>query len=269
MLGDSALRDFDFTVLHTHNYWEVLVIADGECTHYYNGKQYPLTKNEFVLIKPSDVHRFVKKEGAKFSHLNFIMRDEAVKAYCDYLSPSLYDELLNSELLSGIFGISQIEQIVKYNDNISISLNKPEQNHFYVKAFVSFVIEFLVRTYRINDNTSMEWLNKLLVTLYSPAYLDKFPRDVTASLGFSHQYVLRVFKKATGKKLIDYMNEIKLNQAGDFLLYHDLSTLEIANKLGFYSLSHFNHLFKKYYGVSPRQYVKQMKEKSTDMNSEK
>lgn len=258
MIGDSAWRDFDFTILHTHDYWEALFIKEGECTHYYNGKRLMMTKNDLMLIRPADKHFFVKTTE-NFSHINFIVRDFVIKDYCDYLSPTLYDELISADSIMMPLGMHDAEKVMKYNNNISFTTEDSEKNHFYTKAFVSFLIETLKSSTRLTDNTPYEWLNKFIISLYHPRNLDKFPNDVTAETGFSHQYVLRVFKKTTGKTLVNYMNEIKLNRACDLLLYHDLSTLEISNRLGFSSLSHFNHLFKKHYGISPKQYVKAVK----------
>ncbi len=255
MLGDSAWRDFDFTILHTHEYWEVLFIKEGDCDHYYNDKKMTMTKNDLMLIRPSDKHYFVKTTK-HFSHINFIVRDSVIKEYCDYLSPTLYVELLSARSLPATLGMHDAEKVMKYNNNISFTVEDSEKNHFYTRAFASYIVELIKSSTCLSDNSPYEWLNKFIVSLYHPKNLDKFPKDVTAETGFSHQYVLRIFKKFTGKTLIDYMNEIKLNRACDLLLYHDLSTLEIANRLGFCSLSHFNHLFKDRYGISPKQYVK-------------
>lgn len=255
MLGDSAWRSFDFTILHTHDYWEALFIKEGECTHYYNGKVLKMSKNDLMIIRPSDKHYFVKTVG-NFSHINFTVRDCVVKEYCDYLSPALYDELLQSDSIMLSLGMHDAEKVMKYNNNISFTVEDAEKNHFYTKAFVAFLIETLESSTRFSDNTPYEWLNRFIVSLYHPKNLDKFPNELTAETGFSHQYVLRVFKKATGKTLIDFMNEIKLNRACDLLLYHDVSTLEISSSLGFSSLSHFNHIFKRHYGMSPKQYAK-------------
>ena len=42
--------------------------------------------------------------------------------------------------------------------------------------------------------------------------------------------------------------------AAEFLAHSNFSTVEISGKLGFDSLSHFNHLFKKTFGITPREY---------------
>ena len=255
MLGDSAWRDFDYTIPHTHEYWEALFIKEGVCDHYYNGKRLVLNKNDLALIRPNDKHYFVK-QTAQFSHINFIVRESVVKEYCDFLSPDLFNKLLSAEKITTHLGMHEAEKVMKYNNNISFTIENAEKNRFYTKAFVSYIIETIENSTGLADNTPYDWLNKFIVSLYHPKNLDKFPKELTAETGFSHQYVLRLFKKTTGKTLVEYMNEIKLNRACDLLLYHDLSTLEIANKLGFCSLSHFNHLFKNRYGISPKQYAK-------------
>ena len=54
------------------------------------------------------------------------------------------------------------------------------------------------------------------------------------------------------------MNQTKMANAARLLAQSEYTTLEIAGMFGFSSLSYFNQLFKKTFGVSPRQYTKIM-----------
>jgi AraC-like DNA-binding protein len=45
--------------------------------------------------------------------------------------------------------------------------------------------------------------------------------------------------------------------ARDLLCNSDMGTLEIASLLGIDSLSHFNHLFRKFHGATPTAVRKQ------------
>ena len=59
---------------------------------------------------------------------------------------------------------------------------------------------------------------------------------------------------STGKTLNEYMLGLKLTHAKEQLRFTGLTTLEISSDIGFSSLSHFNHIFKKAFGMTPSKY---------------
>lgn len=55
------------------------------------------------------------------------------------------------------------------------------------------------------------------------------------------------------------MLDLKLLHAQEQLKFTNNTTLKISNKIGFSSLSHFNHIFKKTFHMTPTQYRSQFK----------
>ncbi len=62
------------------------------------------------------------------------------------------------------------------------------------------------------------------------------------------------FRKATGRRFIDYLLGQKLNRAAQLLIRTDRSVLDIAQESGFRNLSNFNRRFRAVKGISPRGY---------------
>lgn len=72
--------------------------------------------------------------------------------------------------------------------------------------------------------------------------------------GMSVSSFVRFFKKKTGMTFIDYLNSIRIFEACKLLRDPEPSVLQISMLCGFNNQSHFNRVFKKIVGVSPRQY---------------
>jgi AraC-like DNA-binding protein/quercetin dioxygenase-like cupin family protein len=62
------------------------------------------------------------------------------------------------------------------------------------------------------------------------------------------------FKRATGRTLTDFINEVRVGHASRLLIETDQSVSEIAYASGFESLSHFNRRFRKLNGLNPKEY---------------
>lgn len=78
--------------------------------------------------------------------------------------------------------------------------------------------------------------------------------DIANYMGKSRSYVSKTFKKKLGFNLCDYIIKCKLEEAKALLNYTDLTISEISNYLAFSSQSYFQNLFKKQYGLTPKQY---------------
>lgn len=74
-------------------------------------------------------------------------------------------------------------------------------------------------------------------------------------LHLNKDYFCRLFKKATGTSVIEYLNFARVCKAEE-LLKSDMNITDIAYTVGFSSLSYFNRSFNKYKGYSPTCYRK-------------
>ncbi|MBQ3221724.1 MAG: helix-turn-helix transcriptional regulator [Clostridia bacterium] len=93
--------------------------------------------------------------------------------------------------------------------------------------------------------------------LHGIDFSQKIPlTDIYKLSGYGQTTLSKLFKQYMGQTLISYINDLKLDYACSLLTNTDYNTLSISSSLGFDSLSHFNHLFKKKFNMSPLQYRK-------------
>ena len=77
---------------------------------------------------------------------------------------------------------------------------------------------------------------------------------VAQAVNISGNYLSEKFKDVTGVNFVEYVAQIRFEEACDFLENGDRRISEIAFAVGFQSLSQFNRTFKKLSGTSPTQY---------------
>ena len=78
--------------------------------------------------------------------------------------------------------------------------------------------------------------------------------DLCRHFSYTRQYLIRIFKRETGKTPIAAMNEIKLSKSVHELLNSDKNISEVAEACGFDDYNYFSRLFKKRFGTSPSKY---------------
>jgi two-component system response regulator YesN len=82
--------------------------------------------------------------------------------------------------------------------------------------------------------------------------LDQLAKEVNLNVN----YLCRVFKRDTGKSIVQYMNELKILQSMELLKLPDCRVKEVAASVGIDDPVYFNRLFRKTVGVSPSEYRK-------------
>lgn len=101
-----------------------------------------------------------------------------------------------------------------------------------------------------------KFLNKLYA--YINENMMNTELNVTAlgvELGFSRTNFYRKIKALTGVSPNDLLRACRLNRAAELLRQREFTISEIADMTGFGSQSHFSLLFKRHFGVPPRQYA--------------
>lgn len=79
--------------------------------------------------------------------------------------------------------------------------------------------------------------------------------DLAGCAQMSDKYFCRVFKEMTHKTVMDYLNHYRIERACHQLSRFQHSLLEVCYNCGFNDLSYFIKTFKKYKGITPKQYA--------------
>ncbi|MBS4212328.1 MULTISPECIES: response regulator transcription factor [Neobacillus] len=91
----------------------------------------------------------------------------------------------------------------------------------------------------------------------------KVPGEVTLSEAANYvhlnpSYLSKLFKDKTEQNFVDFVLEIRMNEAKKLLERTSLRISEIADRLGYSDITYFSNLFKRKTGVTPSEYRKRV-----------
>lgn len=73
-------------------------------------------------------------------------------------------------------------------------------------------------------------------------------------VGVSKSYLCRLFKKETGKTIIEFLNRYRIEEAKRYLTSGETDITDIALKTGFEDANYFSRVFKNMTGIAPSRY---------------
>lgn len=81
--------------------------------------------------------------------------------------------------------------------------------------------------------------------------------DIAASANISKSAALRCFRSGMQTSPVGYLNDFRLNRAKELLLTSHSTVSEIAVSVGFDNVGYFDRVFRRTFGVTPKQFAKQ------------
>ena len=91
-------------------------------------------------------------------------------------------------------------------------------------------------------------------------YIHKnFKQDIAINtladyVGLSYSHVRKIFNDATGENIVNYINNMRIEEAQRLLRQTNMSINDIALSLGYNNKQSFNRFFKKYVSINPGEY---------------
>lgn len=243
---------------HTHPFWEIFFIIEGSVTHYLNGVPKRLNEGDAVLIRPGDRHYF-KNTTLKYEHRDLYLNTLTFKNLCDIFNENLYPFFCGCDGLISV-PIERTYQVSLLNILDELYMEQDTCDNEKIATLhipaATILLGFFAKKYFAKQDERTKEFNEFLIKMNTEKYLCASLDEVVEMSNYSHSYLCKIFKERTGKTLKYYHLELKMNYAVELLKNHRLSILEISNKLGYSSLSHFIKVFKSHTAMTPNTYRK-------------
>ncbi len=79
-------------------------------------------------------------------------------------------------------------------------------------------------------------------------------QEIALHLHVHPNYLSRLFTKEIGMSITDYAIMLRIEKAKRLFSTPGVKVFEVAEQVGYESVSHFNRIFKREVGMSPKEY---------------
>ena len=102
-----------------------------------------------------------------------------------------------------------------------------------------------------------KWIVKTAIEYMNDHYSENIRvEDIAEKVYVSPNYFSKVFKEETSENFTERLNKLRVEKAKLLLKDVRARTYEVAEQVGYNDYKYFNYVFKKYTGVSPGEYRK-------------
>ncbi len=225
--------------------YEIIYVVDGIFEINVGNSFQKCKKGDLIIIDCYKPHEYKSTEGCEtyWVHYDGVMARDLFNLITTDINKVIrlkHTYSIEKNILR-IFNMFHVENAIKeplisnYIINILTELimdNQTKSNSKNHEAIVEEAISYINEN--LNKNLSVE--------------------EIAERFSFSPYYFIRIFKKATGFTLHEYINESRINTAKFYLKTTDTPIKEICYNVGFSSESNFCTAFKKHTGTTPREY---------------
>ncbi len=261
--------DKNFATLgESHDFWE-LVYADKEsvvCSG--DGTTHILEEGEMIFHKPNEFHTLAAntRTAPNVFIISFECRSEAVHFFEGRKIK------LNKNLLKLIYMIIEESKKtfdVPYSDPSIKKMplkKKPALGGLQViKNLLEILLIDIMRDETEKENSSIflfkedfdEYITRQIVSLLNENIHNALQiDDLCEQLNYHKSYLFRRFKATTGRTIMSYFLNLKIERAKKLLRESDMTVTQISETFAFDSPNYFSKTFKKLTGCTPLQYKK-------------
>lgn len=247
------------TELHTHPTHELYFLLGGERRYFIRHSIYDLSPGNLILIPKGALHKTVSKSSQGYDRFVLFFTDEDVRSLSDALGETAYNELLEMGCVQlppeAVQKITQ--QCKQMQQEFSAQANLyPVYLEAQLQLILLTVLRCGTRQPKCAENTA-EKIQKVAQYMNQNFRLTITLHDAAQMACLEDTYFSKQFKALTGFCFLDYLTQIRLQEAQRLLRTTSLSLGDIAELCGFSGSNYFGDVFRRYVGYSPSAYRKQ------------
>ncbi len=258
---------FDMRVKHFHNEYEIFYIIEGERLFFFNNRTFLASKGDLILVDSNLIHMTKSSSDDDNGHnrIIFYVSKEKMQEFDEKYPTLQLVRFFHNHY--GVYRLSKQQQEDFMDLYYFFKEECKHRKHNYKQAIELKMTFYLLNLTRQIDHQPQELpmssSNDKYKNIYVIAdYLSHHIEDnisleqLSSQFYLSKYYICHAFKEVTGYTINEYVNIHRIQQAKRYLEETDDTISDIANRLGYRSITYFERVFKSYMSVSPLRYRK-------------
>ncbi len=220
------------------------IITSGSGILEINGKTYYPGKNSVIFLPKGSSHNYYTDETELWQKKWVVFDGPVLEALCKGYLPQ--DE----------YCFADCDVLCYFNELEALS-QKYENNYPRLTEKCAIVIHrMLARIKNASGSRLMSVAERIRMSLDSKVEQQLSLDEIADEIGYSKNYIIRIFSETYGVTPYRYFMERKIEAAKLYLINTPLSVGEIAMELNFADSHYFSNCFKKLCGISPKDFRK-------------
>ena len=247
--------DWQFKGKSLYDRHNLILVYDGKAELICNKQKYHVKKGDLIYYRPGDyrygttpANNLMKCYTVDFFYTHPLLNN-AIWSLQDITLP-----FSTFETITDHFFYSRI--IYLFAEFLKIRSGSDYHRIIRAKALFLEILSLLIH-WKQSTSFNFHHIRKIeiLIKFMSIHYNEKLTLDELADkIHMSPTYMESTFKKITGKAPIQYLLNMRINKAKEFLLDgHSVS--DTAQKVGFNDVFYFSKCFKKHEGIAPSKFL--------------
>jgi AraC family cel operon transcriptional repressor len=242
---------------HTHDYFELTLVRSGSCVHHSNGTKQTLNTACLSFIRPSDCH-YYQPLTPGFQIINVCIPGDTISSLFEYLGNGFEPSRLLNAPVAPTIQITMTDFEAVQNELKQLILYKKllgqKADALFHITLMNIITRHFPMTLAYNHTNVPLWLQWLILEMFKKEnYVEGLPAMYRLT-NKTQEHICRSCRKYLKLSPSQLINDIRLRQSAHMLINTDEKIIDICHESGFDNLSNFYHLFKKTYGISPRQF---------------
>lgn len=247
--------------MHGHEFFELVYVRSGTALQQLGAEAFPVHAGDYFMMDLNCYHCY--RQTNQLSIINCLFSPECINralVNCQSLTT-----LMSSEISVPASQLTNPAGHIYHDDDGQIGQLMEQMLREYNAKALGYLemircclIEVLILFLRHPAVNAVRQYHPAVVQLAQ--YLDEqcdqelSMGELSARLGYTPQYLCSLFHQETGMTPGTYLQKVKIGKSCRLLTDGGMNVSQVAQAVGYQDTKYFTQVFKRYVGVSPRDF---------------
>ena len=250
-------------VPHFHEDIEMCTVTSGKMAYSVNGKTIMLEEGDTIFINSNQIHYSMAIEEQTARYVIFIAHPGILNSSVVVEMQALRPIIDNKDL--PYLRFRDIDEMTDKMYSLMHSLLAIRHCPFEITKQFFQIWDLIIKRSEIIgilgpeevSDSRMQTFKNMMHFISNNFQRTLTLEEIASSANISKSLCNLLFKQYVGESPISYLMHFRARKMAEYLRSSNLSMSEICSLSGFSGVSYMSETFKKFFGVSPREYRKQ------------